>query len=171
MSFGNLSTLEVSKCGRLMNLMTISTAESLVNLERMNVTDCKMIQQIIQQVGEVEKDCIVFSQLKYLGLHCLSSLKSFCMGNKALEFPCLEQVIVEECPKMKIFSQGVLHTPKLRRLQLTEEDDEGRWEGNLNSTIQKLFVEMVCADLTKFLMQFPCICTVLFHFLFFIFLE
>ncbi|KAH9689682.1 hypothetical protein KPL70_015594 [Citrus sinensis] len=142
-SFGNLSTLEVSKCGRLMNLMTISTAERLVNLERMNVTDCKMIQQIIQQVGEVEKDCIVFSQLKYLGLHCLPSLKSFCMGNKALEFPCLEQVIVEECPKMKIFSQGVLHTPKLRRLQLTEEDDEGRWEGNLNSTIQKLFVEMV----------------------------
>ena len=60
---------------------------------------------------------------------------------------------------MKIFSQGVLHTPKLRRLQLTEEDDEGRWEGNLNSTIQKLFEEMVCTDLLKLLMHLPCTST------------
>lgn len=64
---------------------------------------------------------------------------------------------------MIIFSQGVLHTPKLQRLELTEEDDEGHWEGSLNSTIQKLFVEMVCADLPKFLMHaFALFCFILF---------
>ena len=159
-SLENLVTLEVSKCNELIHLMTLSTAESLVKLNRMNVIDCKMLQQIILQVGEeVKKDCIVFSQFKYLGLHCLPCLTSFCLGNFTLEFPCLEQVIVRECPKMKIFSQGVLHTPKLQRLHLREKYDEGLWEGSLNSTIQKLFEEMVCTDLLKLLMHLPCTST------------
>ncbi|KAH9752887.1 Disease resistance protein [Citrus sinensis] len=145
----NLATLEVSKCHGLINLLTLSTSESLVNLERMKITDCKMMEEIIQsQVGEEAEDCIVFGKLRYLGLDCLPSLTSFCLGNYALEFPSLKQVVVRECPKMKIFSQGVLDTPMLNKVNVTEEekdddDDEGCWEGNLNDTIKKLFNEMV----------------------------
>lgn len=87
-------------------------------------------------------DCIVFRQLEYLGLDCLPSLTSFYSGNYTLEFPSLEQVLVRQCPKMMIFSQGVLGLPKLNKVQLTEEDDQGCWEGNLNYTMQKLFNEM-----------------------------
>ncbi|KAH9687009.1 Disease resistance protein [Citrus sinensis] len=142
----NLATLEVSKCHGLINLLTLSTSESLVNLERMKITDCKMMEEIIQsQVGEEAEDCIVFRKLEYLGLDCLPSLTSFCLGNYALEFPSLEHVVVRQCPTMKIFSQGVVDAPKLNKVKPTEEedgDDEGCWEGNLNDTIKKLFNEM-----------------------------
>ncbi|KAH9687132.1 AAA domain-containing protein [Citrus sinensis] len=144
----NLEALKVSKCHRLINVLTFSTSESLVNLQRMKIADCKMIEEIIQsQVGEEAKDCIVFRELEYLTLDCLPSLTSFSLGNYALEFPSLKQVVVRQCPKMKIFSQGLLDTPMLNKVNVTEEekddDDEGCWEGNLNDTIKKLFNEMV----------------------------
>ncbi|KAK9218359.1 hypothetical protein WN943_006996 [Citrus x changshan-huyou] len=143
----NLKDLEVSKCHGLINLLTFSTSESLVNLQRMMIADCKMIEEIIQsQVGEEAKDCIVFRELEYLTLDCLPSLTTFSLGNYALEFPSLKQVVVRHCPKMKIFSQGVLDTPMLNKVNVTEEekdDDEGCGEGNLNDTIKKLFNEMV----------------------------
>ncbi|KAH9686944.1 AAA domain-containing protein [Citrus sinensis] len=144
----NLWGLEVSKCHRLINVLTLSASKNLVNLRRMKIADCKMIEQIIQsQVGEEAKDCIVFKELEYLTLDCLPSLTSFCLGNYALEFPSLKQVVVRQYPKMKIFSQGVLDTPMLNKVNITEEekdDDERCWEGNLNDTIKKkLFNEMV----------------------------
>ncbi|KAH9753098.1 Disease resistance protein [Citrus sinensis] len=150
----NLEALKVSKCHGLINVLTFSTSESLVNLQRMKIADCKMIEEIIQsQVGEEAKDCIVFRELEYLTLDCLPSLTSFSLGNYALEFPSLKQVVVRQCPKMKIFSQGVLDTPMLNKVNVTEEekddqdeeddDDEACWEGNLNDTIKKLFNEMV----------------------------
>ncbi|KAH9753046.1 Disease resistance protein [Citrus sinensis] len=149
----NLEALKVSKCHRLINLLTLSTSRSLIILQSMTIADCKRIEEIIQSpVAEEAKDCIVFKELKYLGLDCLPSLTSFCLGNYALEFPSLKQVVVRECPKMMIFSQGVLDTPMLNKVNVTEEekdddeeddDDEGCWEGNLNDTIKKLFNEMV----------------------------
>ncbi|KAH9753024.1 Disease resistance protein [Citrus sinensis] len=143
----NLEALKVSKCHELINVLTLSASKNLVNLGRMMIADCKMIEQIIQlQVGEEAKDCNVFKELEYLGLDCLPSLTSFCLGNYALEFPSLKQVVVRQCPKMKIFSQGLLDTPMLNKVNVTEEeddDDEGCWEGNLNDTIKKLFNEMV----------------------------
>ncbi|KAH9687100.1 Disease resistance protein [Citrus sinensis] len=143
----NLEALKVSKCHELINVLTLSASKNLVNLGRMMIADCKMIEQIIQlQVGEEAKDCNVFKELEYLGLDSLPSLTSFCLGNYALEFPSLKQVVVRQCPKMKIFSQGLLDTPMLNKVNVTEEeddDDEGCWEGNLNDTIKKLFNEMV----------------------------
>ncbi|KAH9753067.1 Disease resistance protein [Citrus sinensis] len=149
----NLWGLQVSKCHGLINVLTLSASKNLVNLGRMKIVDCKMMEEIIQsQVGEETEDCIVFGKLRYLELDCLPSLTSFCLGNYALEFPSLKQVVVRLCPKMKIFSQGVLDTPMLNKVNVTEEekdddeeddDDEGCWEGNLNDTIKKLFNEMV----------------------------
>ncbi|KAJ4721055.1 Disease resistance protein [Melia azedarach] len=142
-SFQNLTTLAVSRCDGLINLVTLSTAKSLVNLRRMQVADCKMMEEIIHVRDGVQKGCIVFSQLEYLRLGYLPSLTSFCVGNHGLEFPSLEQAIVKECP---VFSWRDSITPKLQRLQLTDLEDDGRWEGSLNSTMQKLFEEMSPKD-------------------------
>lgn len=151
-----LTILEVSRCDGLINLTTLSTAESLVKLRRMKISDCKMIEEITElQVGEeVKKVPIVFSQLEYLELNSLARLESFWLRNHTLEFPYLGQVVVRGCPNMKIFSQEVLCTPMLHKVQMTEESFEwvpkqGYWEGNLNSTIQKLSEEMVCIYFTK----------------------
>ncbi|XP_022718495.1 probable disease resistance protein At1g12280 [Durio zibethinus] len=143
-SFENLTTLEVSRCHGFINLIACSTAKSLMLLERMSITDCKMIEEIIACEGEEIKGGIMFTKLKYLRLSCLPSLASFCLGDHIIEFPALRKVIVRECPKMKIFCEGVLSTPKLQQVQLTEDEDEVkvRWEGDLKTTVKQLFEEM-----------------------------
>ncbi|XP_031274592.1 uncharacterized protein LOC116133068 isoform X2 [Pistacia vera] len=142
MSLQNLETLQVSKCEGLRYLLTPLKAKSLDRLEKMNVSDCKMMGEIITHLGdEILQDPIVFNRLDCLELHCLSSLKIFCCGDYTLEFPSLKKVIVRQCLKMETFCHGVLNTTKLQKLQLTEGENEVEecWEGNLNSTIQRLF--------------------------------
>ncbi|XP_007030033.2 PREDICTED: probable disease resistance protein At4g27220 [Theobroma cacao] len=140
-SFQNLMTLEVSKCHGFINLVTHSTAKSLMQLTRMSITDCKMVENIVACVGEEMKDGIVFTQLKYLELNCLPNLECFCLESCDLVFPSLEQLIVMQCPNMKIFSKGELSTPKLQKVQVTEDEAEGHTEGSHNTTIQQLFKE------------------------------
>ncbi|KAK3206080.1 hypothetical protein Dsin_020126 [Dipteronia sinensis] len=145
-SFQNLSTLEVSDCNGLVNLLAVSVAKSLVQLSRLKIKECKVIEKIVTHdwVDETE-DMIIFNQLKYLELHCLPRLTSFCSEKYVVKFPSLQQVVVEQCQNMKIFSHGALSTPRLHKLQITEADEEGNWEGDLNTTIQKMFKKMVTA--------------------------
>ncbi|XP_052293320.1 probable disease resistance protein At4g27220 isoform X2 [Citrus sinensis] len=137
-SFENLTTLEVSYCQRLKNLVSSSTAKSLVCLMKLRIDGCKLMTEIISSEGDVEEDEIVFSRLKWLSLECLDSLTSFCSGNCTFKFPSLEDLFVIDCPKMMIFSFGVLSTPRLREVRKNWGLDKGCWEGNLNTTIQKL---------------------------------
>ncbi|KAF2318296.1 hypothetical protein GH714_004631 [Hevea brasiliensis] len=146
-SFQNLTNLELSKCHGMINLITSLVGRGMMQLNRMIVKDCEIIQEIVASGGDGVVDEICFSQLKYLDLRCLPCLTSFCFGYYTFNFPSLEKVIVIECPKMKIFAQGVLSTPKLRQIQIVDEvDDESalgwHWKGSLNKTIQDLFIEM-----------------------------
>ncbi|XP_044484335.1 disease resistance protein TAO1-like [Mangifera indica] len=141
-SFQNLATLHISNCNGLRYLLTPSKTKTLGQLTRVNVSDCKRMEEIVTHLGdEVMENSIVFNNLDCLELHCLSSLKSFCCGDYSLEFSCLKKVIVRQCLEMETFCHGVLSTPKLERLQWTEGEDEVEeyWEGNLNSTIQYLY--------------------------------
>ncbi|KAK3227640.1 hypothetical protein Dsin_007502 [Dipteronia sinensis] len=139
-SFHNLTTLEVSKCNGLVNLMMGSVVKSLVQLTRLKIRECEMIEEIITYVDNEVADRIIFNQLEYLELHSLPRLTSFCSRNLTIEFPSLHQVVVRQCHNMKNFSHGTLSTPRLHRLQITEEGEEGIWEGGLNTTIQKMFI-------------------------------
>ncbi|KAG8650687.1 hypothetical protein MANES_07G060300v8 [Manihot esculenta] len=143
-SFQNLTTLQVSNCQGLVNLLSSSTARSLERLEKMKIEECELIQEVI--VAEVDKEEeeneICFNQLKCLELRRLPSLSSFCSGNLTFNFPSLEEVILVECPNMKIFAQEV-STPQLWRVQTGEQfkydkewDWEWEWKGSLNNTIQ-----------------------------------
>ncbi|XP_031252467.1 uncharacterized protein LOC116110377 isoform X2 [Pistacia vera] len=146
-SFDNLITLNVWKCDGLVNLVTSSTAKSMVNLEKMYIRGCETMVEIVANTGDVEKDEIVFSKLKSLRLWDLESLRSFCFGNQTFKFPALEDMMVRNCPKMNTFSRGVLSTPKLDKVKEKNDDDEGHWEGDLNTTIQHLFKEAVGQEL------------------------
>ncbi|GKV26340.1 hypothetical protein SLEP1_g35665 [Rubroshorea leprosula] len=87
------------------------------------------------------KDGILFSKLETLQLKVLPRLESFCSGSCNFEFPSLKDVIVMECPNMLTFSEGEVSTPKLQKVKLTEDEDEGYWEDGLNPTIQQLFLK------------------------------
>ncbi|XP_031274591.1 uncharacterized protein LOC116133068 isoform X1 [Pistacia vera] len=143
MSFKNLTTLDTWSCDGLVNILACSAAKALVNLTTMRIRDCKLVTEVIANEGDREEE-IVFGQLKVLELYRLSSLTFFCSTNYSFKFLCLEQVIVSQCPKLKIFSQGVLSTPLLKRVQLMRKDDpEYFWKEDLNSTIQQMFIDMV----------------------------
>ncbi|KAJ9180030.1 hypothetical protein P3X46_008333 [Hevea brasiliensis] len=145
-SFPNLTTLDVSFCSGLINLMASSVAISMVQLVTMTVSDCLELTEVVADEQDGTTEEISFSKLKTLKLVDLRSLASFCIGNCIFQFPSLEQVIVENCPNMMIFSPGSLSTPNLKGVQLSKSSSESdlRWAENLNDTIEQMYMEMVC---------------------------
>ncbi|KAH9688076.1 putative disease resistance protein [Citrus sinensis] len=142
-SFQNLTNLVVFSCERLKIVLTSSIAKSLVRLRYMKIKSCVMITEIVLVDDVVAKDeVITFRELKELKLLDLKSLTSFCSGNCAFKFPSLERLVVDDCPNMKIFSEGNLSTPKLHEVQRRSEA-RWAWKGDLNTTIQKVIFPMV----------------------------
>ncbi|KAL4377735.1 hypothetical protein GQ457_02G035620 [Hibiscus cannabinus] len=141
LSFKHLTTLKVSKCHGFRNLVTFTTAKSMVQLKTMSVMNCQMIEEIIASTTDEVTDVIVFNQLESLELDGLPCLSRFCSGNYGLVFPMLEKVIIRQCQQMEFFTRGEVSTPMLHGLQSTKGKHVRRWEGDLNATIQKLFTE------------------------------
>ncbi|KAJ6762667.1 hypothetical protein OIU79_023414 [Salix purpurea] len=139
-SFGNLTALEVEDCKALKYLVTSSTARSLAQLSVMSIKECKMVTEIVAGNEDEAGNEIIFRKLESLKLDCLASLTSFCSVDFTFKFPCLTDVIVRNCPKMKTFSLGILSTPQLRKVWLSEERDKRHWKGDLNITIQQLHI-------------------------------
>ena len=90
-------------------------------------------------------------------MYCLAEKN---LGNRTLKFPSLEYLRVMGCPEMKIFSNGVLRMPKLKKVRLDENEEwpEERellpeedvnsalkrfWEENYDPCVQQLFTEKV----------------------------
>ncbi|XP_044500417.1 uncharacterized protein LOC123221619 isoform X3 [Mangifera indica] len=136
-TFENLITLEVWYCDGLINLVSSSTAKSLVRLEKLRLSECKMMAEVVSSEGSTKAEEIVFEKLKLLSLRNLKNLTSFCSGNYVFKFPALEELIVHECHNMKTFFEGVLSVPSLREVKKLD-GELGCWEGDLNTTIQFL---------------------------------
>ncbi|KAJ6757115.1 PHOSPHATASE putative-RELATED [Salix koriyanagi] len=139
-SFGNLTALHVRDCEALKYLVTSSTARSLAQLSVMSIRECKMVTEIVASNGDEAGNEIIFRKLQSLKLDCLASLTSFCSVNFTFRFPCLTEVIVTNCPKIKTFSLGILSTPRLQKVWLSKEKDKGHWKRDLNITIQQLHI-------------------------------
>ncbi|XP_028769719.1 uncharacterized protein LOC114727166 [Neltuma alba] len=88
--------------------------------------------------GEDDEDEeVVFSKLQHLKVERLPELKRFCGYNYAFRFPLLEQLIITKCPRFKVFSPGLIDTPSLKSVLLSQ-DGFGKhheiWDTNLNKT-------------------------------------
>ncbi|TKY65522.1 disease resistance protein [Spatholobus suberectus] len=142
-SLSYLTYLEVTDCLGLRNLMTSSTAKTLVQLTTMKVTLC---QGIVTIIAEEEKTQVIeFRQLKAIELVSLHSLTCFCSSETCdLEFPSLENLVVSDCPLMETFSKKVKSAPNLRKIHVAaDEKDKWYWEGDLNATLQKHSTDQV----------------------------
>ncbi|KAH9754200.1 Importin subunit alpha-2 [Citrus sinensis] len=143
-SFQNLTTLEISYCNGLRNVLTFSIAKTLVRLREMKIEACEMITEIVLADDDDDHDAakdevIAFSELNELKLLNLKSLRSFYSGNRALNFPSLERLLVDDCTNMKIFSRGELSTPVLHKVQLNMWDEAcWGWKEGLNTTIEQV---------------------------------
>ncbi|GAU51483.1 hypothetical protein TSUD_413690 [Trifolium subterraneum] len=139
-SFTNLTFLEVNNCKELIYLMTYSTAKSLVQLISLKILNCEKMLDVIVKIGEEKtEENIIFEKLEYLELYSLPNVRSFCYGKQAFIFPSFIRFIVIGCPQMKIFSSGVTIAPYLTEIHV--EERKMRWKGDLNTTIEQLFIE------------------------------
>ncbi|XP_057754759.1 uncharacterized protein LOC130974044 isoform X1 [Arachis stenosperma] len=146
--FSSLTNLTVKECGGLQYLFTLSTAKSMHLLENMCICQCESMTEIVDK-EEDESDLqvdITLGRLNTLYLDSLENLVSFYAGNSILKFPSLEQVSVFECPKMKVFCQSGVDTPKLMGVEFSNHMDEPCWFGDLNITTWKQSEQMI----TKF---------------------
>ena len=140
-SFQNLATLDVRSCGSLRSMISPSVAKTLVKLQTLIARGSYMMEEIVANEGEEAVDEITFCKLQHMELVDLPNLTSFSSGGGYIfSFPSLEHMEVKGCPKMKIFSRSLLTTPKLKSVEV--EDNEGHWQDDLNTTIQSLFIKM-----------------------------
>ncbi|KAK2400421.1 hypothetical protein QL285_050127 [Trifolium repens] len=147
-TFTHLVQLEIKDCNGLTKLITSSTAQSLINLTTLKIEACNSLEEII--LGE-ENVHITFISLEILILVSLPSLNQFCSSKCFFKFPLLEVVIVRECPRMKVFSEGYTSTPGLRKVEIAETHEEWFWKGNLNDTINNMFEDKVAFGKFKYL--------------------
>ena len=143
-SFKSLTRLKVSSCHGLSYLLTASTIRTLVCLRKIEIRDCKMMEEIVACEGEDVEDKIALKKLNDMTLIDLPILKSFYGQTCTFEFPLLGNVTIRGCPKMKMFCGGILAMPLLEVVKV--EENEECWEGDLNKTLEHLFLKKVCTN-------------------------
>ncbi|XP_054793160.1 uncharacterized protein LOC129298751 isoform X2 [Prosopis cineraria] len=139
-TFYHLTYLVVIQCNSLKSLMTSSTAGSLFNLQRMKIEECDSLEEIVTEEVDGAKNEIAFNSLLSLELNYLPRLRGFSSSKCPFKFPWLERFVVSQCPQMQIFSDKAISAPKLRT---TLAEGESYWEGDLNETIRKMFLNKV----------------------------
>ncbi|XP_022635603.1 uncharacterized protein LOC106759214 isoform X1 [Vigna radiata var. radiata] len=143
LSFINLKELYVMDCGRIEYLFTFSTAKSLVLLETLIVRNCESIKEIAMKEDEDDCDEIIFERLTTLTLNSLPRLQSFLAGNAIMQFSCLKNAYVINCPNMKTFSDGVLTAPRFLGIKTSYQDSDLFFHDDLNTSFQRLFQTQV----------------------------
>ncbi|RVW70671.1 putative disease resistance protein [Vitis vinifera] len=89
-------------------------AKSLVKLKTLKIGGSDMMEEVVANEGREATDEIT-----------LPNLTSFSSSGYIFSFPSLEQMLVKECPKMKMFSPSLVTTPRLERIKVG--DDEWPW--------------------------------------------
>jgi len=131
-SFQNLTEIEVFDCPNLRSLFSHSMARILVQLQRIIVQNCEMMEEIITMEGESikggNKVKILFPKLEELTLEFLPKLKCVCSGDYdydihlctveedkefnnndkvLISFPQLKELSFRVVPELKCFCSGV----------------------------------------------------------------
>ena len=167
-SFKNLTKLDVQGFDELISLLTSSMA-SLVQLSYIRISECQRMTEIVANEGGQVGDEIAFNNLECLIFNDVPSLTAFYLGDFIIKFPSLVELTVTNCPKLKIFSNGVLTTPKLKDIQIANwryySGSQRLLDGDLNATIKQFweanFNEKVCSH--AFIQQL----VIRYHFFFF----
>ncbi|KAL8533083.1 hypothetical protein ACS0TY_009362 [Phlomoides rotata] len=141
---GNVTRLELLDIGLyddVSSLFSSSIAAGLINLKELGIGECKnMVKVIEEEVEEYSHETTLFPHLEWLRLYILPELKIFCEWKCALMLPALERVFINSCSKMDRFSLGSLTTPKLKTIQIKDDDDDITITGDLNNVLMQHFI-------------------------------
>ena len=152
-SFHNLTELTVDSCHDLKYLFPFSVAESLNNLEVLEIWNCKLMEGVITTQGE-RKSSTLFPKLKQLNLEELPELIRFCNFNgNSIELPSLSELIIYDCPKMQTFASNSL--PGIEEPEEVNTDTEE----NLPSFFdEKVNILLLPSFILSSLFFFPLLC-------------
>ena len=103
----NLRKLSVARCQRLKYLFTFAIAQCLVQLQELDVSYCRDMEEIVFtkefRQGRTEK-IELFSSLKEISLWYLPNLERFCRGYNDMEYLLnLKELVIGECGKLTTF--------------------------------------------------------------------
>ncbi|KAH0650727.1 hypothetical protein KY284_030639 [Solanum tuberosum] len=113
--------------------MSPSVARGLLNLRKLDITDCDSMEEVItKEEQKGEGIMTLFPLLKHLTLQRLPKLGHFFLTECTLEIPILRYVLIDYCPEMKTFvQQGIsVSTPSLESVNNDDEvkvDDLNKW--------------------------------------------
>ncbi|KAF9667161.1 hypothetical protein SADUNF_Sadunf16G0304300 [Salix dunnii] len=104
--FPNLCKVEIYRCNKLRSLFPVAMATGLPKLQRLEVTNSSQLLGVFGQDDHashvnVEKQ-IVFLNLSFLRLYQLPSIVCFSLGCDDFLFPRMEDLMVDECPKLTL---------------------------------------------------------------------
>ncbi|KAJ6753537.1 RESISTANCE PROTEIN RGA2 putative-RELATED [Salix purpurea] len=102
--FPNLRKVEIDGCNKLRSLFPVAMASGLPKLETLTVSNSSQLLGVFWQDDHaspvnVEKQ-MEFPNLSSLWLENLPSIVCFSLGCDDFLFPCLEDLTVDECPKL-----------------------------------------------------------------------
>ncbi|XP_071700558.1 probable disease resistance protein At4g27220 [Rutidosis leptorrhynchoides] len=124
----NLKTLHIIKCDSLKYIFTFSTLESLKKLKEIRIKRCKAMKVIVREEEEEgdqttttpndNKVVVVFPRLEVIELISLSNLEGFFTGIiEEFQWPLLNDVYIEQCPKMAAFTCSKSIAPRLKYVE------------------------------------------------------
>ncbi|KAD7477439.1 hypothetical protein E3N88_00575 [Mikania micrantha] len=122
LEFPNLTTLSIHMCYNLEHVFTASMVRtsSLIKLQDLHIKWCNELEVIVKKE---EEECdgkvgtITFPCLKSLKLQNLYHLKGFWLGKDDLLFPSMNKLVIQGCPKIKIFNDGHAIAPELKLIE------------------------------------------------------
>ncbi|XP_027925695.1 uncharacterized protein LOC114183052 isoform X2 [Vigna unguiculata] len=163
-SFSNLEEVNVDGCGSLVTLFPLSLAKNLGKLWSLELKRCEKMVEIVGREDNGTTIMFEFPRLSFLYLKNMPLLSCFYPRKHYLECPLLGSLLVECCPKLKLFTSDsddshkdeVIEapikplqqplfsiekvSPKLMGLTLNEENiklmSDARWPQDLS----KLFI-------------------------------
>ncbi|WCJ24970.1 hypothetical protein M5689_006891 [Euphorbia peplus] len=97
----SLTSLMIDGRGNLKYLFSSSTAKSVVNLRKVEISNCGMLEQVIA-MDRPEEQIMRLVKLDFLKLKDLPKLTQFSICNM-LECPSLKELQIENCPQLVAF--------------------------------------------------------------------
>ncbi|KAL1075594.1 hypothetical protein V6Z11_D11G374500 [Gossypium hirsutum] len=172
----NLTKLIIKDCTNIKYVLSDSMIEYLQQLEYLEISECKCIQEIISKENIIKEAfrnryLICFPRLNTLKLKRLQKLIGFCHDEYNVEFPTLKILKIESCPKLKgfihnskskeipvdaAFFNNKVAFPNLEKIKITHLKNAKRiWHSKLHTNSFSMLKELTVKECDVLLNIFP----------------
>ncbi|KAG5255249.1 disease resistance protein [Salix suchowensis] len=150
--FPNLCKVEIYRCNKLRSLFPVAMSIGLPKLQRLEVTNSSQLLGVFGKDDHaspvyVEKQ-MVFPNLSFLRLYKLPSIVCFSLGCDDFLFPRMEDLMVDECPKLTTKFANKTNVLMSAQLEMTSHDH--RSQKDFLQRLEDVKVRRCCYTRTLF---------------------